>query len=282
MNEREPQNRLSGFLKTALTLLITVILAVSLGAGVYYTASALLPRIREQYVEPVRENTARLESLSARLDENLENLRQRLNELSGRINQGEINLDQLKITQAALASDLNALEATQFSLKETALAEESRLSSLEGQLQTLSTQSARSSDLLSYLATQQIPPEALTRQEQITVLRELLLRAKISLNHENFGLVREDLEQGVELLDGLQAELPAYQLGYAQDLQSVLVTALEALADSPELSADALNLAWRMAAQGFPSRLEAVNPTRTATPEPSPSPSPSPTPTPGG
>jgi len=282
MNDRKPQNRLSAFLKTTLTLLITVFLAVSLGAGVYYTASALLPRIREQYVEPVRDNTARLESLSARLDENLENLKQRLNELSGRINQGEITLDQQKITQAALASDLTALEATQSSLKETALAGESRLSSLESQLQTLSTQSARSSELLSYLATQRIPPEALTRQEQITVLRELLLRAKISLNHENFGLVREDLEQGVKLLDSLQAELPPYQLTYTQDLQSILVTALEALTDSPELSADALDLAWRMAAQGLPSRLEAVNPTRTMTPELSPSPSPSSTPTPSG
>lgn len=284
MNDRQPENRLRAVLLTSLRILVTVILAVGLGAGLYFGTSAVLPRLRARYIQPVEENTSRLNSLSMRLENSLENIHQRLDDLSGRITQNEIQLDQHKATQSALVSDLAALDKQQTSLQETIQAGSSQFQDLVDQVAVQSTQSARSRDLLSYLATQQIPPGALSRQEQVTILRELLLRAKVSLHHENYGQARGDLEQAVTLVDSLQTKLPRYQLAEAQELQSILVAGLEALEDSPELAADALELAWRLTVQGFSSRPQHRNPTGTAPPQVTPTPLPSrtPTPTPSG
>jgi hypothetical protein len=284
MTDQPTENRLRAVLITILRILVTVVLAVGLGAGLYFGTSAALPRLRARYIQPVEENTSRLNSLSMRLENSLENIHQRLDDLSGRITQDEIQLDQHKATQSALVSDLTVLDTQQTRLQETIQAGSSQFHDLENQVAALSTQSARSRDLLSYLATQQIPPGALSRQEQVTILRELLLRAKVSLHHENYGQARVDLEQAVALIDSLQTKLPRYQLAEAQELQSILVTGLEALAGSPELAADALELAWRLTVQGFSSRPQQRTPTGTEAPRGTPAPLPSrtPTPTPSG
>jgi hypothetical protein len=280
MNDQPPENRLGSILKTTLRILVTVILAVGLGAGLYYGTATLLPWFRTQYIQPVEENTSRLTNLSARLENSLDNIHQRLDDLADRITRDEITLDQHKATQSALTADLAAAEKMQSRLQKTIQAGDSQLQDLKDQVAALSTQSARSSDLLSYLATQQIPPGVLSRQEQATILRELLLRAKVSLNHRNYGQARSDLEHAAAVVDNLINQLPHGQRAGAQELQSILAAGLEALEESPELAADALDLAWRLAVQGFSSPSQQRTPTGTVQTQVTPSPFPTRTPTP--
>lgn len=285
MSESRPQPNPSGFrafLATGLRVLVTIMVAVGIGAGAYFTVSGLLPRFREQVLQPVEDNTIRLDNLSLRVEDGISELQDRLDSLSQRLDSGDITRDQLKLTQSALRSTLNELSSSQDGLVETVQTGQSLLTEQSEQFSSLSTQSARNQNLLSYLATQQIPRSALDHDRQMSVVRELMLRAAMSLQHQNYGLVEEDLSQAVELLEDLQESLVPHQAAYTQELTGLLVSALEALDESPELAGDALDLAWRRSTAGLPPNPVTGRPTFTPTPPPTSTPTPESSPTPAG
>ena len=61
----------ANFFRGTLRILLTVIIAVALGAGIYYGASSLVPWVQKQYIQPVRDNTSRLEDLRQSMEDHL-------------------------------------------------------------------------------------------------------------------------------------------------------------------------------------------------------------------
>ena len=80
-------------LRLLLRWLFVLIIAVGLGLGIYYAAARGIPELYKRYIQPVEDNTMRLDDLETRQTQELALLNERLSSLQSKLTDLEIQRD---------------------------------------------------------------------------------------------------------------------------------------------------------------------------------------------
>ena len=228
--------RVGRFFAFLLRLVSLVILLSLLSLALYL----VLPWLYQKFITPVEQNTAQVRELQSRqeqTEEQLADLQSRLETLETAQNQHDGSLTELD-------QRLNGIE-TEIAARTKSLTElEDMQAELQTQNQTVSAELERQINLLKAM--------------------ELLSRARLSMYQSNFGLAKQDVQIGRDLLAKIQPDAPA-PLG--DELEAVvqrLDMTLSNLPNFPVAASDDLDIAWQILLAGLPPA--------TATPSPTPTP----------
>jgi TolA-binding protein len=271
-NSQPPENQSFGdrmaiaflaFVRALVTLLVIILVIGLLAAAVIYGGPALY----RQYVAPIQNNLAQLQSDQAQQQQTNQQFSQRMDSLQGRITDLESQHDSDKQTLSDLQAQITSLASTQQSSQHawqsTLAASNSEFDQLNNNLAALATQSANlqqkianTDSNLSYLATavqsDNLPVAVLRRELQLVKAMEYLTRARISLIANNAGSAQSDIQAAHDLLTALESLVPDYQTSALQAIVNRLDLALGNLPDSPVLASDDLEIAWQLLQKGLP------------------------------
>jgi TolA-binding protein len=291
-----------GLLRFLIRLVLVILLAVLLGAGIYFGVPALYRR----YIQPVERNLAQVNDAQARQEGINQQMDQQLEALQSRLEKLELQNDTHKQTLDELVSRLDNLE-TSAQPNDDRQALEKRLSDLESAVQTASDDLAtlqnqvvaldqtqaqidlQLQDIARKADIEQVPLQALRNELLLVKAMEHLTRSRLFLVEDNLGLAEQDVSAARLLLAGLQGQVPPYQVDALGAILTRLDAAIENLPARPVLAAEDLEVAWQLLRFGlpgeatpFPTLTEELG-TGTPTPTPLPIPAtPTPSPTPAG
>jgi predicted nucleic acid-binding Zn-ribbon protein len=264
-------------------LLFTLILAIGLGLAVYYAAAYGVPALRMRYIQPVEENTQRLNDLEAQQRQTLEALTQQIESLHTRLTELEIQHDDSKTQLAQLESALAAAESTQATQAAALTDTQARLTDALNALEDLSSGLDALATKLESMETDGIGNRALLTeiQSELNILRllEALTRGRLFISQGNYTQAEASIWAGLAAIDSISASAPDYQRTALTQVSELLQNALEQLAVSPLLAADQLDGAWQIIQSGLPAK-PSPTPEAESTPEAEANPAPSPTATP--
>jgi hypothetical protein len=228
--------RVGRFFAFLLRLVSLVILLSLLSLALYL----VLPWLYQKFITPVEQNTAQVRELQSRqeqTDKQLADLQTRLGTLETAQNQHDGSLTELD-------QRLNGIE-TEVAARTKSLTElEDMQAELQAQNKTVSAELERQINLLKAM--------------------ELLSRARLSMYQSNFGLGKQDVQIGRDLLAKIQPDAPA-PLG--DELEAVvqrLDMTLSNLPNFPVAASDDLDIAWQILLAGLPQ----ATPTPSETPTP--------------
>jgi chaperonin cofactor prefoldin len=293
------------FLRALLVLLIIAVLAVVVGAVIYYG----LPAIYDRYVQPIQLDVSSLQVTQADQEQAIQQLSSRIEDLTSRINTLEVQSDSDKQTITELQTQLAGAISTQAeslapmqSAQATATSRlndldraiselEDQLNTMTQDIQSLDTRVGQNQELLNglqdKLQIEGTPLENIQKELQIVKAMELLTRSRMLLDTNNLGLAQEDLQSASDLLNELQARLPDDQKGNLAEIISRLNTASGNLPNRPILASDDLEIAWQLLLMGLPEQTQTAEvsgtpgiSSETATPGPVGTGTLTPTPTP--
>jgi predicted nucleic acid-binding Zn-ribbon protein len=284
-NSQNSQPSIFGRILRFLGCLILIILVIAaLGVGGYFGA----PLLYRQYIQPVQEHALRLDELEARLEQNEQLVRERSEDLSGRITKLEVQLDNNEEARTVIESDIDSLEervaflteevgqleAVRISVEEIQTEQEAlrdELASTSAAFKDLDTNvSALDSDLDTIATTVDELNEQVTAygeivqgqdekmlhmviEIQMLKAMQLLTRARLFLVQGNITLARTDVLQARDLLFDLSSLTPEHQEETLLEIVSRLDDVLEIMTRSPIAAADGLEAAWQLLVEGLPS-----------------------------
>lgn len=245
-------------LRFLLRMLFVLVLAIGLGFGIYYAASRGIPELYKRYVQPVEDNTLRLDDLEGRQTQELGLLNERIESLQSRLTDLEIHSDNDKQIIAELEAQLNStqnIQATQSAVLATLVPQAAGIEALHADLQMLQvaldqfseTVSANSQEIISFSTEAQTTAARLNDlQQEVHILRtmEYLTRARLFLSQGNLGQSEANIQAGRKELGSIISDAP--------DIEQIIVyldIALSALPDSPLAAADQLEGAWQILIQ---------------------------------
>lgn len=228
--------RLGRFFRFLVRVVAWVILLSILVIALYLG----LPLLYQRYVVPVEQNTSNLtavESQQERMAQQLGDLQTRLETIETVQNQHDQSLTELDQRTQDIESEIAARTESLAALEKLQVELQVENESVSAEL-----------------------------ERQITLLKsmELLSRARLFLYESNFGLAKQDVQIGRDLLAGIEPEAPA---PLAKQLDAVIFRldlTLSNLPDFPVAASDDLDIAWQILLSGVPD----VAPTVTATPTP--------------
>jgi len=260
------------FLRALLVLLIVGVLAVVVGAVIYYG----LPAIYDRYVQPIQMDVSSLQVTQADQEQAIQQLSSRVEDLSSRINTLEVQSDSDKQTITELQTQLAGAISTQAEslapmqnaqatatsrlndLDRTISELEDQLSTMTQDIQSLGTSVDQNQEMLTglqdKLQIEGTPLENIRNELQIVKAMELLTRGRMLLDTNNLGLAQEDLQSASDLLNELQARLPDDQKGNLGEIIDRLNTASGNLPNRPILASDDLEIAWQLLLLGLPDQ----------------------------
>ena len=285
--------RMINLIRFVVRLLFTLIVAIGLGAAVYYAAAFGVPALRERYIQPVEENTQRIADLEAQQRQSLEALTQQIESLHTRLTDLEIQNDRAKAQVAELENNLAAAksaQATQAAALTTLAPMPAVLAETQNELsQVLTTLEDLSAGIDTYalnigtLQTESLnnTTRVVQMQNELQMLRlmEALTRGRLFISQGNIAQAENSIHAGLMAADKLSETAPGYQMAALKQVRDQLQNALEYLVLSPLRAADQLDGAWQITQQGLPDK-PSPTPEAESTTQPAPSPTPSPTITP--
>jgi len=237
--------RVRGFFDFLFRLLMTLIIVSAVAIGLYY----LLPRLYQNYIMPLQENTAQLQDLH---DQQL---------------QSEQSI-------AELQTRLSDLEAEQTRHAETLTDLDKRLSDMEAEI-SARTQSLEALEQMQAALQSQSDETNIELDRQINLLKgmELLSRGRLYMYQSNFGLARQDVQSARDLLAIVRADAPE---SLVDDLNAVILRLELTLANLPNFpvaASDDLDIAWQILLGRLP-QAQTLIPSATPTPQATPTASP--------
>ncbi len=259
---------LGGLFKFLVRLIFVLVLAVALGAGIYFGVVRGIPALDRLYVQPVRENSTKIAALEARATQTAEQFNLQIADLQERITALEVQNDTDKETLAALETQLAAIEelqTTQQTLSQRLDELAAALATLEQALaDTQSDQQAALDDLSDAvtanqaalaaiqqeLAQEDFPAEQVYLELQLVKAMALLTRSQVFIFQQNLGLAQQDVTAARELVAGISA-LPLES--EAVDLPQILMRldlALGNLPDQPDQASADIQVAWDLLVAG--------------------------------
>ena len=252
------------FIRALVRILLVLLLAVLLGAGVYFGVPALYRR----YIQPVETNLVRLNDAQIRQEQADLQIKQRLDELQSRLNGLEQQNDAHKQTLDELQTRLGELESAQQSNPqatassrldkvETSLAAVSaNLEQLQSEIAHVDQAMAQTSTQVQELASQSeassSPLNEIRNELQLLKAMEHLTRSRLYLVEDNLGLAEEEVRAARLLLAGLGGDVPPYQVETLATIVAHLDSALSELPGRPVLASEELEIAWQMLRDGLP------------------------------
>jgi hypothetical protein len=253
------------FVRFLVRLLVILVLAALLAAGVYYG----LPALYRQYVQPLQTKVTQLASTQAAQEQNNQQLAQRIDDLQSRLDTLEVQSDTDKQNISSLQTGMDNVQSTQqayFGVAEGIQATASAqiedvyasMNALNTQVAGVSTSVAKTNrefqSLTERLQTADTPVAEMNNELQLVKAMELLTRSRVSLISNNLGLAQQDIGTARDLLSALKPQVPVNQVDALNTITARLDTAYSNLPDSPVLAADDLEIAWKLLLQGLPGK----------------------------
>jgi hypothetical protein len=233
-------DRVMSFFRFLLRL-VMLLLFLGLLSVLLYLA---LPWLYQRFIRPVEQNTAEVRELQTQQEQ----IEQEMADLQARLAAMEDGQNEHGESFTAIDQRLNEIEKEVRDRTESLESLERTLSDLEEQNEAHSIE--------------------LERQIKLLKAMELLSRARLSMYQSNFGLARQDVQVGRDLLAEVQ---PLSPLDSAAELNAVILRldmVLTNLPAFPVAAADDLDIAWQILLSGVPEEM----PTATMTPSGSASP----------
>ena len=228
--------RVGQFFAFVLRLVSLVILLSLLSLALYL----VLPWLYQKFITPVEQNTAQVRELQSRQEQTEQQL-------------------------ADLQSRLETIETGQSRNVKSLTDMDQRLGDIEKEIAARTKSLAELEDMQTELQAQNKTVSAeLERQINLLKAMELLSRARLSMYQSNFGLAKQDVQIGRDLLAKVQPDAPA---PLADELDAVvqrLDMTLSNLPNFPVAASDDLDLAWQILLAGLPQ----ATPTLSETPIP--------------
>lgn len=269
-------------LRFLIRLVFVVVLAIGLGVGIYYAFAYVVPTLQRRYIQPVEENTERLDQIEAQQVQRgqlLETYQARLADVETKNDSYQATITLLESwradNSAALATQSLAL-ATLQPLPETALTLDAASAAMQAELEAIAAEVEANAQEVGALSVEdQGRSERFAQIERdLETLRamEFLTRARLYLSQGNFEQAEASIETALKTLAALaMAESPDEEGDYAQAMTQ-LEQALEALPDNPVTATDRVDGAWQLLVQEAESETTEASPTRTTTPRASATP----------
>ena len=217
--------RVGGFFRFLLRLVSLLILLSLLSLALYLT----LPWLYQKFITPVEQNTIQVKELQSKQAQTEQEL-------------------------ADLQTKLGTLETVQNGHDGSLTELDKRLSDIETEITARTKSLTELEDMQSKLQEQNDANAAeLDRQINLLKAMELLSRARLFMYESNFGLARQDVQIGRDLLAKIQPDAPR---PLADELDAViqrLDLTLSNLPDFPVAASDDLDIAWQILLSGFAS-----------------------------
>lgn len=276
-SENTPQNQLSfgarlwqgfgSFLKFLLRLAFVVLLAILLGSGIYLGIAYGLPALQRQYIQPVQDNSLRLDEMEAQYEQDMQQISRRQDALTKRLEtleaQSDVNkelfanqqmqldtLAEAQTNQTVILDELMPLETAVLdntnALDELGADVETLQSEIEALNQTMSEHSQSLQSLNDENEEQNEQLVAIQRDLQLLWALDLLTRSRLFVEQDNYGLARSATEVVYDRIVVLQEEEFFDQNEVIEQIISYLENALESLPDNPGTAEDALQNAWQL------------------------------------
>ena len=259
------KNSVLGFIRFVVRFLFVLILAIGLGVGIYYLAVSGIPWLYQRYVQPVEDNTLRLDDLEARQDQEMELLTSRLDSMQQRLTDLEIQSDafkerirdlELQLTTARELQDAQAESIAKLAAL-PAIFEETQadLEALQGALAELAISTGNLEQQITSLSEAEQEPSSglvkLKNEIQLLQCMQVLTRARLFLSQGNLESAETNIKDGLEVLTILRGQMPDNQKPALEQVNEYLGEALQALPDSPVQAADQLDGAWSLLVQSL-------------------------------
>lgn len=246
--------QVGSFFRVVLRVLFTILLAIGVGVGVYYGVAYGIPALRSKYIQPVKDNTQRLNDLEAQQKQGQEQLSDNLEDLRGRLENLEMQNDIDKETLANLQSQLAALREEGSALQTTV--QENQEHGKEGDaelreaLATLAEQQQQLQADIGLLFESQVPVTDLQNELATVKVMELLTRAQQSLLHNNYGLAEDDLLAAQEQLTQLLSKASDAQIEHLSTIIQHLEAASAQLPENANLASKEIEIVWQLLVAG--------------------------------
>ena len=224
------RQRARRFFDFLVRLVSWVIILVVVGAGLYYG----LPLLYQRFVVPVEQNTAQVTELQSRqeqTEQELADLQTRLKTMETGQSQNAQSLTELDQRVSEIETDITARTRSLAAL-------ERMQSELQAQSETASAELQRQINLLKAM--------------------ELLSRARLFMYESNFGLARQDVQLGRDLLAKIQPDAPKPLVDELEVVVERLDMTLSNLPDFPVAASDDLDIAWQILLSGLPQATPTV------------------------
>jgi len=263
------------FVRALVRILLILLLAVLLVAGIYYGVPALYRR----YMRPVETNLARLNDAQSRQEQSNQQINQRLDELEQRLEGLELQNDSHKQTLDEVQARMDEMEsaqqagggaqataiARQDELEATLAAMGANLEQVQAEIaavdQAIGRTSLQVQELVNSTEAGESPLQELRNELQLVKAMELLTRSRVYLVEDNLGLAQQDVSAARLLLAKMGGDVPSYQVKPLAAIIARLDAALSNLPSKPVLAAEDLEVAWQLLRDGLPGE---------ATPQPTP------------
>lgn len=237
-------SRMSKALSNLFRAFLIFIIVAGIAAAIYYGT----PWIYQKFILPVETNSARLQDVEKKQNNEVKQLNLQINDLKTR-------MAELENSQTSNSSSIAEMKGQVDALEKSIERQSEMIKQLEGiqtRLDVIQKSDQDQDKLLDEL------------DQQVTISRsvELLSRAYIYLVQNNYGLARDDLRSAYALLADLNVE-------NTQELQSVqkrLEMAITNLPDYPIVAVDDIEAAWQLLIGGF----SPINPVNIVIPPPTP------------
>lgn len=263
------------FVRALVRILLILLLAVLLGAGIYYG----VPAVYRRYVQPVESNLASLNDAQSRQEQANKQINQRLDELEQRLEGLELQndshkqaldevqarIDEMGSVQQAGQGAQGTAVARQEDVDATLAAMGANLEQVQAEIAAIDQAMGRTSlqvqELVDSAEAGESPLQELRNELQLVKAMELLTRSRVYLVEDNLGLAQQDVSTARLLLAKMGGDVPSYQVKPLAAIIARMDAALSNLPSRPILAAEDLEVAWQLLRDGLPVE---------ATPEPTP------------
>lgn len=274
--QRTPNKSLGGIL---LRLLLTVIVAVLLGAVIYFSAVGWIPYLDNKILQPIDNNITQLQELVETQSVIEDQIASLIATLDTSQSAQEEGTSLYQSTLEALEQDIQQLKDNTDNLF-TAVSDNTRMATqIQLQMATLTAQQSANDHHFSALATAQMSRIGIFEEIELLKVLDLLSRANQFLLHSNYGQAEEILQSAVIELTDLQERLPGFQQDAISNILDLVEQTIIDLPGKPTLAAEKLELAWQLGITGLPKLgygeyIDTVTPTPYLNPDLTPTPTP--------
>ena len=247
--QRAPHKSLGGIL---LRLLFTVIVAVLLGAVIYFSAVGWIPYLDNRIFQPIDNNIAQLQELVETQAVIKDQIASLLATLDTSQSAQEEGTSLYQSTLEALEQDIQQLKNNTGNLLTAVSGNTHMATQIQLQMATLSAEQSANERHISALATAQMNSIGIYEEIELLKVLELLSRANQFLLHSNYGQAEEILLSAKTELTDLQERLPGFQQGLISNILDLVEQTIIDLPAKPSLAAEKLELAWQLGITGLP------------------------------
>jgi SMC interacting uncharacterized protein involved in chromosome segregation len=225
-------------------MLVVVLLGIALGAGIYYGVRS----IYRDTIEPLQTLDQRMMEIEATVSDLNGALRDERNSTAQQISglQGRIAGQAEDI--ASLSAQISRLEIRIEGQGEALEAVTELNAGLEQLEKDLTSTDEQLQELQATVESDELPAEQVTVNLQLMRVMNLMTRARLWIEQDNFGLASEDLQTALEIMQPLASKESNddQSQDQLQQITDQLTLVIETVRSNPVLAEEEMEIAWKL------------------------------------